>query len=80
MDFSIGWLPSQYAKGYMMTGWEMPNNYTLFAIFARIFTGRISPPANGRQFVANDLVAHYNGYSWGQAAGHYYASRYRWAH
>ena len=28
-DFEIGWLPDQYATGLMMTGYEMPNPYTV---------------------------------------------------
>jgi len=80
-DFSIGWLPSQYAKGYMMTGWEMPNNYTVICHLRQDIYWQNIAPANGRQFVANDVVAHYNrilGLG-GQPPDTYYASVTAWA-
>jgi peptide/nickel transport system substrate-binding protein len=59
-DFQIGWLPSQYAANNMMTGWEMPNTYTVVCHLRQDVYWQNIAPANGRQFVANDVVAHYN--------------------
>jgi peptide/nickel transport system substrate-binding protein len=80
-DFSIGWLPSQYAKGYMLTGWEMPNAYTVVLHLRQDIIWQNIAPANGRQFVASDVVAHYsrilglNGYP----KDPYYATVTGWA-
>jgi peptide/nickel transport system substrate-binding protein len=79
-DFQIGWLPSQYAKGYMLTGWEMPNSYTVVCHLRQDITWQNLPPASGRQFTANDVVAHYNrilGLA-GQPKDPYYASVTGW--
>ena len=59
-DFSIGWLPSKYATGLMITGYDMPNPYTVICHLRNDVYWQNLPPVNGRQFVASDVVAHYN--------------------
>lgn len=59
-DFSIGWLPSQYAVAYMCTSWEMPNAYTVILHLRQDINWQNLPPVNGRQFVASDVVSHYS--------------------
>ena len=80
-DFSIGWLPSAYAKGYMMTSWEMPNPYTVVCHLRQDIYWQNIAPANGRQFVASDVVAHYNRLfgKGGQPISPYYTSVTAWS-
>jgi peptide/nickel transport system substrate-binding protein len=59
-DFTIGWLPSKFAANLMMTGYDMPNPYTVVCHLRTDVYWQNIAPANGRQFVASDVVAHYN--------------------
>ena len=79
-DFSIGWLPSKYATGLMITGYDMPNPYTVICHLRNDIYWQNLPPVNGRQFVANDIVSHYNrilGLG-GQPKNPYYSSVAAW--
>jgi peptide/nickel transport system substrate-binding protein len=80
-DFSIGWLPTQYANGYMMTGWEMPNSYTVICHLRQDIYWQNIAPVNGRQFVASDVVSHYNRIlgKGGAPVDPYYSSVTAWA-
>jgi peptide/nickel transport system substrate-binding protein len=80
-DFSIGWLPSQYASGMMLTGWEMPNAYTVICHIRQDINWQATAPANGRQFTSADVVYHYNrmlGFN-GMPKDPYYATVAAWA-
>jgi len=59
-NFSINFLPPEYADGFMLQSYEMPTP-TTFTIHLRqdIYWQNISP-ANGRQFTSADVVYHYN--------------------
>jgi peptide/nickel transport system substrate-binding protein len=59
-NFPINFLPPDYADGYMLTGWEMTaSNVMTCHLRTDIYWQNIAP-ANGRQFVASDVVFHYN--------------------
>ena len=59
-NYAVNYLPPQYADGYMLTGWSMPNAST-FTVQLRtdIYWQNISP-VNGRQFTSADVVYHYD--------------------
>ncbi len=59
-DFSTSYLPPEYADGYMLTGYEMPNTTTFVEHLRKDIYWQNLPPVNGRQFVASDIVYHYN--------------------
>jgi len=59
-DFSTSYLPPEYADGYMLTGYEMPNTTTFVEHLRKNIYWQNIAPANGRQFVASDVVYHYN--------------------
>jgi peptide/nickel transport system substrate-binding protein len=59
-DFSQGYLPPQYADAYMMTGYEFTNPTTFVMHFRSDIYWQNIAPANGRQFVAADVVDHYD--------------------
>jgi peptide/nickel transport system substrate-binding protein len=79
-DFSTGWLPSEYAANYMLTGYEMPNANTVICnIRTDIYWQNIAP-SYGRQFTSTDVVAHYDrllGIG-GQPADPYYSTVTTW--
>jgi len=81
-DFSIGWLPIQYATGLLLSSYEMPNAYTVICHVRQDAYWQNLAPANGRQFVAADIVDHYdrilgmgNGYT---TVSPYFASTSGW--
>jgi peptide/nickel transport system substrate-binding protein len=59
-DFSLSYLPPEYADGYMLTSYEMPTTTTFIEHFRQDIYWQNIAPANGRQFVASDVVFHYN--------------------
>lgn len=59
-DFSQGYLPPQYADAYMMTGYEFTNPTTFVMHLRTDIYWQNLPPANGRQFIATDVVDHYD--------------------
>ncbi len=59
-DFSTSYLPPEFADGYMLTGYEMPNTTTFVEHLRKNIYWQNIAPANGRQFVASDVVFHYN--------------------
>jgi len=59
-DFSTSYLPPEYADGYMLTGYEMPTTTTFIEHLRKNIYWQNLPPANGRQFVASDVVDHYD--------------------
>jgi peptide/nickel transport system substrate-binding protein len=80
-DFEIGWLPDQYSTGLMMTGYEMPNPYTVICHLRTDVYWQNLAPANGRQFLASDVVAHYDrllGLGMGFSKSPYYVSVTGW--
>jgi peptide/nickel transport system substrate-binding protein len=59
-DFSTSYLPPEFADGYMLTGYEMPSTTTFIEHLRKNIYWQNQAPANGRQFVASDVVYHYN--------------------
>ena len=81
-DFSIGWLPSQYAANLMLTAYSMPNPYTVVCNLRTDMYWQNIAPSNGRQLTSADIVAHYdrilglgNGFT---TVDPYYASTAGW--
>jgi len=59
-DFSTGWIPSQYAAGELVQSYTMPDPYTVVCALRQNVYWQNIAPVNGRQFVASDVVAHYD--------------------
>ena len=59
-DFKPHWRPSQYQKGYLAESWEVINRDTYIAHLRHGIRWQDLPPANGREFTAEDVVFHYN--------------------
>jgi len=59
-DFSLGWLPSAYAAGLMITGYEMPNTYTVICHLRQDIYYQNIAPSFGRQLTSADVVGHYD--------------------
>jgi peptide/nickel transport system substrate-binding protein len=81
-DFQIGWLPDQYATGLMMTGYTMPNLYTVVCNLRTDMYWQNIAPSFGRQFTSADVVAHYDrllGLGMGYTIDPYYISVTAWA-
>ncbi len=58
--YNITWRPPQYLVGQLATNWEFsdPNTF-VFHIRPGVHWQNL-PPVNGREFVANDVVFHYD--------------------
>ena len=54
------WRPSQYLKGQPAESWEFTNPSTCVVHLRRGIHWQDIPPANGREFVADDVVFHFN--------------------
>jgi peptide/nickel transport system substrate-binding protein len=81
-DFEIGWLPDQYATGWMQTGYEMPNPYTVICHLRTDVYWQNIAPTFGRQFTSADVVAHYDrilGLGMGYSMDPYYTGVTGWA-
>ena len=80
-DFSIGWLPSKFATGLLITGYDMPNPYTVICHIRQDVYWQNLPPVNGRQFTGSDVVQHYYrmlGLGGGYKMNPYYSSVTTW--
>ena len=58
-DFSFPWHPSKYLKGQLAESWEFPDPSTHVIHLRKGVRWQNIPPANGREFVADDVVFHY---------------------
>ncbi|MGB7724274.1 MAG: ABC transporter substrate-binding protein [Dehalococcoidales bacterium] len=58
-DFKPHWRPSQYQKGWLAESWEFTGSDTYVAHLRRGIHWQDIPPANGREFTAEDVVFHY---------------------
>jgi len=58
-DFSFPWHPSKYMKGQLAESWEFPDPSTHVIHLRKGVCWQNIPPANGREFVADDVVFHY---------------------
>ena len=59
-NYQIAFRPSQYVLGFLAESWEMPNASTYILHLNQDIYWQNIPPANGRQFVASDVVFHYD--------------------
>ena len=59
-DYKIAWHPIQYIKGNMAEYWEFPDPYTHVVHLRKGIHWQNMPPANGRDFTAEDVVFHFN--------------------
>jgi ABC-type transport system substrate-binding protein len=59
-DFKSHWRPAQYMKGQLAESWEFPDQSTYVSHLRKGIHWQNIPPANGREFVAEDVVFHFN--------------------
>ena len=59
-DYKITWHPSKYLKGQLAEGWEFKDPCTHIVHLRKGIHWQNIPPANGREFIADDVVFHYN--------------------
>ena len=59
-DYKMAWHPSKYMKGQLATSWEFPEPGTHIVHLRKGVYWQNIPPANGREFIADDVVFHYN--------------------
>jgi peptide/nickel transport system substrate-binding protein len=59
-DYKLAWHPSQYMRGQLAESWEFINPHTYVARLRKGIHWQNIPPANGREFIADDVVFHYN--------------------
>jgi peptide/nickel transport system substrate-binding protein len=59
-DFVLPWHPSKYMKGQLAESWEFPTPGTHVVHLRKGIHWHDIPPANGREFIADDVVFHYN--------------------
>jgi len=59
-DYKPLWRPSQYLKGQLAEGWEFKDTSTYVVHLRKGIHWQNIPPANGREFVAADVVFHFN--------------------
>jgi peptide/nickel transport system substrate-binding protein len=59
-DFKIGFRPAQYVQGNLAASWEFtdPSTYVIHLRQGAHWSN--IPPANGREFIADDVIFHYN--------------------
>jgi peptide/nickel transport system substrate-binding protein len=61
-DYKIGFRPADYVKGYLAESIETPDTNTYIVHLRQNVYWQNIAPANGRQFVASDVVFHFNRY------------------
>jgi peptide/nickel transport system substrate-binding protein len=59
-DYQMAWHPSKYMKGQLAESWEFPTPGTHVVHLRKGIHWHNLPPANGREFIADDVVFHYN--------------------
>jgi len=59
-DYRLPWHPSKYMKGLLAENWEFKDPSTYVVHLRKGIHWQNIPPANGREFVADDVVFHYN--------------------
>ena len=58
-DFRIAWHPVKYLRGQLAESWEFPEPGTHVIHLRKGVRWQNLPPANGREFTADDVVFHY---------------------
>jgi peptide/nickel transport system substrate-binding protein len=59
-DYKMAWHPSKYMKGRLAESWEFPDQGTHVVHLRKGIHWQNIPPTNGREFIADDVVFHYN--------------------
>jgi peptide/nickel transport system substrate-binding protein len=59
-DYQIPWHPTRYLKGQLADSWEFPEPGTHVVHLRQGIRWQNIPPANGREFTADDVVFHYH--------------------
>ena len=59
-DYKTHWHPSRYMKGNLAENWEFTEPGTHIIHLRRGIHWQDIPPANGREFIADDVVFHFN--------------------
>ena len=82
-DYEIGYRPSDYNVGNLASSWEFTDPSTYVIHLRQGIRWQTLAPANGREFIADDVVFHYNRML-GRGSGYtkispYYASVAIWA-
>ena len=58
-NYKLGWHPVQYKKGHLAESWEFPDPHTHVVHLRKGIHWQDIPPANGREFVADDVIFHF---------------------
>jgi len=59
-DYKRAWHPSKYMKGQLAESWEFADPSTHVVHLRKGIHWQDIPPANGREFIADDVVFHFN--------------------
>ena len=59
-DNTMAWHPSKYMKGQLAESWEFTDPNIHVVHLRKGIHWQNIPPANGREFIADDVVFHYN--------------------
>ena len=59
-DYKIAWHPSKYMKGNLAESWEFQDPTTHIIHLRKGIHWQNFPPANGREFTADDVLFHYD--------------------
>jgi peptide/nickel transport system substrate-binding protein len=59
-DYKTCWRPSQYLKGQLAESWEFTDPSTCVVHLRKGIHWQDIPPANGREFIADDVIFHFN--------------------
>ena len=58
-NYRFGWHPPEYKKGHLAEGWEFTGPGTHVVHLRKGIHWQNIPPANGREFTADDVVSHF---------------------
>jgi peptide/nickel transport system substrate-binding protein len=59
-DYTAHWRPSKYVKGHLLESWEFTDPSTYVGHLRHGIHWQDIPPANGREFITDDVVFHFN--------------------
>jgi len=59
-DFTTSVVPDDYISGLLADSWELPDAQTIIVHLRQGVYWQNKPPVNGREFVADDVVQHYD--------------------
>ena len=59
-DYTMAWHPAKHMKGQLAESWEFTNPSTHVVHLRKGIHWQNIPPANGREFTADDVVFHFN--------------------